>query len=420
MTDTIDSTTTDEPGRIFVDARAYTDFDGWHATAARLREQGPLYRVELPDRTPFWAVLGQPEMMEIERQSAIFTNEPTSSYTANRQSIDEPVEKGMVNTLINMDGDEHRAHRALVNDWFKPGQIKKLTEAVQAQATRSVDEMAAKGGSCDFATDVAMNFPLRVILEILGLPEEDFPRMLRLTQELFGGEDPDFERVGENEQMMAVIMDVIGLFTGLNAERRQTPTSDLASVIANGEIDGRPLEDMDTYGYYLIVATAGHDTTSNAIAGGMLALLQHPEQLARFQADPSLIDGAADEIVRWVSPVKHFMRSAQEDYTLANGFTVPRGDWLLLSYPSANRDERVFRDPFTFDITRDDADKHMGFGYGRHYCLGAHLARLEIRAIFHELISRLDSIELAGTPEQMASIIVSGPKRMPVTYSFKS
>jgi cytochrome P450 len=244
--------------------------------------------------------------------------------------------------------------------------------------------------------------------------------MLRLTQELFGSEDPDFERVGENDQMMAVIMDVIGLFTGLNAERRTHPTHDLATVIANGEINGKPLEDMDTYGYYLIVATAGHDTTSNAIAGGMQALLENPEQLQRLLDDPSLIDAATDEIVRWVSPVKHFMRSCQRDYTLAGGQEFKRGDWILLSYPSANRDERIFVDPFSFNIDRTDADKHLGFGFGRHYCLGAHIARLEIREFFKELFSRLDHIELAGRPEHMASIIVSGPKRLPVTYSFKS
>jgi cytochrome P450 len=413
------TTTIDERGRIFIDAAAYTDFDRWHEIAASMRAEGPIQRVDLGDRTPFYVVLGQPEMREIERNHTVFTNDPSPSYRPNRPSIDDIPERGMVNTLINMDGDEHKSHRALVNEWFKPAQVAKLDDRVRAQAKRTVDEMAAKGTECDFATDVAMNFPLRVILEILGLPEEDFPRMLRLTQELFGGEDPDFERVGENEQMMSVIMDVIGLFTGLNAERREHPSNDLATVIANGEIDGRPLEDIDTYGYYLIVATAGHDTTSNAVAGGMLALLQHPEELAKLQADPSLIDGAADEIVRWVSPVKHFMRSVREDHTLSGGFEFERGDWVLLSYPSANRDDRVFADPFTFDVTRSDVDKHMGFGYGRHYCLGAQLARLEIRALFRELIPRLDSIELAGTPEQMASIIVSGPKRMPVRFSFK-
>jgi cytochrome P450 len=318
-----------------------------------------------------------------------------------------------------MDGDEHKAHRALVNDWFKPGEVKKLADQVGIQATRSVDEMQRLGGSCDFAADIAMNYPLRVILDILGLPEEEFPKMLRLTQELFGDGDPDFQRAGEDDQAMAVIMDVITLFTGINAERRENPTSDLATVIANGQIDGKPLEDMDTYGYYLIVATAGHDTTSNAVAGGMQALLEHKAEWEKLQADPALVDGAADEIVRWVSPVKHFMRTAQQDYTLASGQTIAKGDWLLLSYQAANRDERVFTDPFTFDVTRPDSDRHLGFGFGRHYCLGAHLARLEIRAIFKELVARLDDIDLAGTTELTASVLVNGPKRMPVTYSFK-
>jgi len=167
------------------------------------------------------------------------------------------------------------------------------------------------------------------------------------------------------------------------------------------------------------VATAGHDTTSSAIAGGMQALLEHPDQLARLQADPALVDGACDEIVRWVSPVKHFMRSAREDYELA-GTPIARGDWLLLSYAAANRDERAFVDPYAFDITRADVDNHLGFGFGRHYCLGAHLARLEIRAFFRELLGRLDTIESAGDAPYVASNLVSGPKRMPVRYSFRS
>jgi len=412
-------TTTDDRGRIFTDAAAYADFDGWHVQAAALRDDGPVYRVDLPGRDPFWAVLGQPEVMEVERQADLFTNEPASTLLPHRPSIDEERPPAIINTLVQMDGEEHKRHRQLVNDWFKPGEIRKLTERVEQQARRSVDEMQALGGECDFASDVAMNYPLRVILEILGLPEDDFPRMLKLTQELFGAEDPDFERIGENEQMMAVIMDVIALFTGLNAERRDHPTADLASVIANGQIDGVPLEDTDTYGYYLIVATAGHDTTSSAIAGGMQALLDHPDQLARLQADPALIDGACDEIVRWVSPVKHFMRSARDDYRLAD-VDIARGDWLLLSYPSANRDARVFADPFRFDIERADVDGHLGFGFGRHYCLGAHLARLEMRAFFRELLPRLATIEATGDTPYVASTIVSGPKRMPVRYTFAS
>jgi cytochrome P450 len=275
--------------------------------------------------------------------------------------------------------------------------------------------MAARGDACDFAADIAAHFPLRVILSILGLPESDYPRMLRLTQELFGSEDPDYARVAADDAQIAVILDFIAYFSGLSADRRAHPTSDLASVIANARLEGQPLPDLETFGYYLIVATAGHDTTSSAIAGGLLALLQHPEELAKLRADPGLVDHAADEIVRWVSPVKHFMRTARDDHRLGPT-RIAKGDWLLLSYQSANRDEDVFVDPFRFDVTRSDADQSLGFGFGRHYCLGAHLAKLEIRALFRALVPRLEHIELDGEPSLMQSVLVSGPKSLPVRY----
>ena len=242
-----------------------------------------------------------------------------------------------------------------------------------------------------------MNYPLRVILDILGLPEEEFPRMLRLTQELFGDGDPDFQRSGEDDQAMAVIMDVITLFTGLNAERREHPTTDLATVIANGEIDGKPLEDMDTYGYYLIVATAGHDTTSNAVGGGMEALLEHPAELEKLHGRP-VADrrrrrrdralGEPGEALHAHRPAGLHARRRPGDHARATGCCS------RTSRPTATSGS--FDDPFTFDVTRPDSDKHLGFGFGRHYCLGAHLARLEIRALFKELIPRLEHIELAG------------------------
>jgi cytochrome P450 len=329
------------------------------------------------------------------------------------------------NTLVQMDGDEHRVHRALISDWFKPASIRRLTDQVNALARRAIDDMAATGGECDFAVDVAMNFPLRVILSILGLPESDYPRMLRLTQELFGTEDPDFTRAEggvvtdmSTDAGLAVIMDFFSYFTGVTASRRVTPTADLASMVANANIDGRPLDDTETFGYYLIVATAGHDTTSSGIAGGMLALLQHPDQLAALRADPSLMTNATDEIVRWVSPVKHFMRTAHVPWELS-GTAIEPGDWLLLSYQSANRDEAVFADPFRFDVARPNASQSLAFGFGRHYCLGSHLAKLEIRALFTELLARVDHIELAGEPQLMHSTLVSGPKKLPVRFHMK-
>ena len=413
----------EEPGRIFVEAAAYADFDTWHEIATRVRTQTPVFEVALPGRERFWAVTRHRDVMEVERHADEFTNHEGMVIMPERPPADAP--EMAANTLVQMDGDEHRVHRALISDWFKPASIRRLTDQVNALARRAIDDMAATGGECDFAVDVAMNFPLRVILSILGLPESDYPRMLRLTQELFGTEDPDFTRAEggvvtdmSTDAGLAVIMDFFSYFTGVTASRRATPTSDLASMVANANIDGRPLDDTETFGYYLIVATAGHDTTSSGIAGGMLALLQHPDQLAALRADPSLMANATDEIVRWVSPVKHFMRTAHVPWELS-GTAIEPGDWLLLSYQSANRDESVFADPFRFDVARPNAGQSLAFGFGRHYCLGSHLAKLEIRALFTELLARVDHIELAGEPQLMHSTLVSGPKKLPVRFRMK-
>jgi cytochrome P450 len=413
----------EEPGRIFVDAAAYADLDTWHEIATRLRAESPVFEVALPGRERFWAVTRHADVMEVERHADEFTNHEGMTIMVERPPADAP--PAAVNTLVQMDGDEHRVHRALISDWFKPASIRSLTDRVEALARRAIDDMAATGGECDFAVDVAMNFPLRVILSILGLPESDYPRMLRLTQELFGTEDPDFTRAEggvvtdmSTDAGMAVIMDFFAYFAGLTASRRTTPTPDLASMVANATIDGRPLEDTETFGYYLIVTTAGHDTTSSGIAGGMLALLQHPDQLAALRADPSLMANATDEIVRWVSPVKHFMRTAHVPWELS-GTAIEPGDWLLLSYQSANRDEAVFDDPFRFDVARSNANQSLAFGFGRHYCLGSHLAKLEIRALFTELLARVDHIELAGEPQLMHSTLVSGPKKLPVRFRMR-
>jgi cytochrome P450 len=413
----------EEPGRIFVDAAAYADPEIWHEIATGLRKRAPVFEVALPGREPFWALTRHADVMEVERNPDAFTNAEAAVLVVSRPPADAP--PSPVNTLVQMDGNDHRLHRGLINDWFKPASIRRLTDEIETLARRAVDEMAATGGECDFAVDVAMNFPLRVILSILGLPESDYPRMLRLTQELFGTEDPDFTRAEgastpdfASEAGTAVIMDFFAYFAELTASRRTEPTADLASMVANASIDGRPLEDVETFGYYLIVATAGHDTTSSAIAGGMLALLQHPDQLAALCADPGLMTNATDEIVRWVSPVKHFMRTAHAPWELS-GTAIAPGDWVLLSYQSANRDEAVFADPFRFDVARRDASQSLAFGFGRHYCLGSHLAKLEIRALFTELLSRVDHIELTGEPRLMHSTLVSGPKKLPVRFTMR-
>jgi cytochrome P450 len=410
------TTTVENLGTIFVDPAAYADPVAWHATAQRIREESPILKVQVEGYPDFWAITTHANVMEVERHPEIFTNAPYPTVTPS--SHVEVATNVPVKTLIQMDGDEHKAHRNIVNDWFKPVSVNSLQERIDTLALGSVDRMAAMGGRCDFANDVAVYFPLHVILAILGLPEDDYPRMLMLTQELFGAEDPDIARLVEDESQFGVLLEFMNYFTALTGNRRASPTGDLASVIANAEIDGQPLPDMDTLGHYLIIATAGHDTTSSVIAGGLLALLENTEQLALLQADPTLIHAAADELIRYVSPVKHFMRTCQEPFAVG-GVSFEPGDHLLLSFASANRDETVFTDASTLDVRRENAASQLAFGFGRHFCLGAHLARMEIRAIFRELLGRIEHIELDGDPTWIRANFVQGPKSIPISYQLR-
>jgi cytochrome P450 len=408
-----------ELGRIFADPAAYGDPMTWYEKAARLRGDAPIARVTLPEYQDFWAITRHADIMEIERNADVFTNAPVPALISRVQYEEQdPEELAPVKTLVQMDGDEHKAHRGIVNEWFKPASVKRLSDRVDELAAEWVDRMASMNGSCDFATDIAMHYPLQVILSILGLPEADHAKMLRLTQELFGAEDPDIGRVGDDATVLEVMLDFVSYFTELAGERRRDPTEDLASVIANAELNGSLLPDMDVMGFYLIIATAGHDTTSNSIAGGLLGLLEHRDQLERLQADPALIDNAADELIRYVSPVKHFVRTCRAPFEVGGVEFVP-GDVTLLSFASGNRDEAVFDQPFALDVGRPNASSHLAFGFGRHFCLGAHLARMEVRALFRELIGRLEWIELAGDPTFVQATLVSGPKSLPVRFQLR-
>jgi cytochrome P450 len=323
----------------------------------------------------------------------------------------------MLRTLIHMDDPDHKAFRAITSAWFLPGRIRALEERIRELAVRYIEHMGELGGSCDFVREVAVGFPLYVILSILGLPERDYPRMLQFTTEMFGSDDDELRRSRDQQEQMAVMLDLFQYFVALTADRRATPTDDLASVIANARIDGEPLNDFDAASYYVIIATAGHDTTSSSIAGGVEALLRHPDQMERLRRDPSLGPTAVEEMIRWETPVKEFMRTATEDRTIG-GQLVPSGDSVYLAYLSANRDEEVFRDPFRFDVGRQD-NKHVAFGHGVHFCLGAHLARLEMRVFFEELLARVNHLELGGEPSRSATVFVGGPKHLPISYRMR-
>jgi cytochrome P450 len=407
-----------EAGQIFVDPAAYADPTYFHRACAVLRADDPIHRVEHPDFAPFYALTKHADVLEVELHNREWENAPRP-VIANLEADQRRMEQGdLLRTLIHMDDPDHRNYRNLTSEWFLPKNLAKLDDRLAQLAKLSAARMVEMGGECDFARDVAMQYPLQVILTILGLPESDYPRMLRLTQELFGSADPELSRGVSMEDLIAVIQDFFAYFTELTDHRKAQPTGDLASVIANAQLDGQPIGLMEQISYYVIVATAGHDTTASAMAGGMQALIEHPEQLARLRDDPSLIPTAVDEIIRWTTPVKHFMRNCTTEYTL-RGHTFQPGDAVLLSYPSANRDEDVFTDPFTFDVGRSP-NKHLSFGFGVHYCLGAMLARMEIKALLTELVPRLRSIELAGEPAEMQTLFVGGLKRLPVRYDIAS
>ncbi|AKK25703.1 cytochrome P450 [Mycobacterium sp. EPa45] len=408
----------DDAARVLADPLAYTDEAGLHAALAHLRRHAPVSWVDVEGYRPFWAVTKHADIMDIERQNDLFTNDPRSILVATE--LDDKLradrEAGMgLSTLIHMDDPHHRDMRKIGADWFRPKAMRALKARCDELAKIYVDQMVERGPKLDFAQEIAVNYPLYVILTLLGLPESDFPRMLKLTQELFGGDDTEFQRGDSGDAMLAVLLDFFSYFSALTASRRENPTEDLTSAIANATINGEPLSDMDTASYYVIVASAGHDTTSAGIAGGLLELIRNPAELQRLQNDPGLMGTAVEEMIRCVVPVKEFMRTAQAD-TEVRGVPIAKGEAVLLSYVSANRDDEVFDDPMRFDVGRDP-NKHLSFGYGVHFCLGAALARMEMNSFFTELVPRIKSIELAGEPELMATTFVGGIKHLPIRYS---
>jgi cytochrome P450 len=411
---------TDPRGVIFIDPDAYTDPAEWHRVAAELRAESPVVRVEAEGWEPFYALTRHADVFDVSRHHDLWHN------TQKSMLMDEFTWQFILSlgidpkTLIHMDGDEHRDHRAVTNDWFKPAAVRHRQADIDAIAEEYVQKLADLGGECDFAQDVAVPYTLRVIMSIFGIPPEDEPVMLRLTQGIFGAADPEYlgDLTDPAELGTSAIAEFGEYFGALAADRRANPTDDLATVIANGQVQGCPLEQHAELWYFIIVATAGHDTTSYALSGGLEALLRHPDQLAALGDDPALVTNATEEIIRWTSPVRHFMRYAQED-TQVHGVDVAAGERVLLSYWSANRDEDVFTDPMSFDITRPDASELISFGVGAHYCLGSQFARRELRSFLPKLLARVDDLQLAGVPEWTAANFVGGVKHLPISYSMR-
>ena len=410
-----------------IDPRAYADGKQVDDAFAWLRREAPLEQAQPEGFDPFWVVTRHADILEVERQNELFHNGDRSTILTTIEA-DKKVREMMggsphlVRSLVQMDNPDHMAYRRLTQGSFVPQNLRALEGRIREIARGFIDRMAAHGSQCDFARDVAFLYPLHVIMEVIGVPESDEPRMLKLTPELFGSADPELSRSGGEAQttdegvdsIQSVVMDFMLYFNAITEDRRASPRNDLASVIANGTVNGQPLGHLEAMSYYIIAATAGHDTTSSTTAGALWALAENPEQFAKVKANPALIPGLIEESIRWVTPVKHFMRTATADAELA-GKKIAKGDWMMLSYPSGNRDEAVFTDPFKFDVERSP-NKHVAFGYGAHVCLGQHLARMEMRVLWEELFARLESVELDGAPRNMAASFVCGPKSVPIRF----
>ena len=383
-----------------------------------LRREDPVHYCEGASVDPFWAITKHADIIEISKNPTKFLNAPGVVILGEEQKASRGEGIGELRTIIEMDPPEHGKMRKVAAAWFTPRALGRLDEAINLSARRIVDQLAGDGdvAECDFATDVAARHPLRILATILGVAREQEDTILTLTNQLFASDDAELQRPGESrrEALMEIGMELFGLFSEIIEDRRANPRDDLASVLANARVDGEELGVMETFGYYLIVFTAGHDTTKNALAGGMRALLDHPEQVDVLRRDPSLVETAVEELVRWTTPVSYMRRTAAHDVEV-RGKTIREGDQMALFYCSANRDEEVFADGDVFRVDRDP-NPHLGFGIGEHFCMGAHLARRSQVALLRELLPRLEEAEITAEPEWIGSNFVVGLKHLPIRY----
>lgn len=404
----------------------YGDKGAPHDPWSALRGQ-PLHKVSPPGFQPFWPVTRHADITKISAQPEDFSNAADSIVVWNDEQMakndsGEPSPLRDMRTVIAMDPPEHRMFRKVASGFFTPRGIERLDEIVKESARGVIDALGTEG-EADFVSQVAQRHPLRVLGTILGISADLEDRLLELTQQLLAGDDPDYQRETEDRSTVSAELgaEFYEMFNTIIEDRRANPRDDLASMLANATLpDGEPLGLVETLGYYLIVFNAGHDTTRHSLAGAIGAFLEHPDQLeALTSGGPDIIDTAVEEVVRWTAPVNYMKRTALRDITLTDeefgDVTIPEGDALVLFYNAANRDERVFDDPYRFDITRSP-NRHLGFGWAEHYCLGAHLARASIAALLSEMQQRVELLETAGDATYTASSFIFGYKTLPVRY----
>jgi len=402
--------------------RAYGERGVPHDQWRQLRELDRLHHCAPEGFDAFYPVVRHDQICEISKHPQRFLNSfgIVLESAEQKRILEAEGGLGQLRAILVMDPPEHRDYRKIAAAWFTPRAIDRIAPIAEKSARALVDTLVERTrggeGECEFANEIAAAHPLRILSTVLGVPREKEPQLLRLTNELFAADDPDLQRKGEDRTraVQALAMEFFDLFNAIIEDRRANPTDDLATLLANGKVNGEPMGMLETLGYYLITFTAGHDTTKNALASGLHALAEHPAEFEKLRRNPDLVPSAVEEILRWTSPVNYMKRVVAEDLEF-RGQRFRKGENLVLFYASANRDEEVFEDPCTFRIDRDP-NPPLAFGIGEHVCLGAHLARQSQRALLRELIRRFDVLELAGEPVRIASSFVVGFKQLPIRY----
>jgi hypothetical protein len=410
-----------EAARFVISPDGHADDAGLQAAFKLLRAEAPVLWVDTPGMRPFWLLSRYGDISTVERRGAPFVAATrtflTSKITEDRleRMLGKPY---VLRGLLQMDEAEHTAYRAVAQPHLTPGALAAMEPWLESWADHIVSRVAGRTDAFDFTKDIAVPFSIRGIMRLLGLPEADDDQILKLSWGLVGPEDP-VRRLADHPTT-AICRAGLGFqsyFDPVAADRRACPRHDLSSVIATAEVHGEPMPDYERFSYYTMIATGGHDTIAFCLSGGMHALVEHPDQLAELRDDPSLIDTAIEEMLRWTTPGRHIVRTTTEDVELG-GQTIRQGEAVALFFNSANRDESVFADADQFRIDRRP-NPHLAFGLGRHHCIGAHMARLEMRALLKALLPRLDQVELAAPPRRTASTMVSGISSLPIRCAWR-
>jgi cholest-4-en-3-one 26-monooxygenase len=373
-----------------------------------LRRESPVYFHPETEGAGFWCITRADDLAAISHD----WEHNSSEWGITLHELPEEMLEQQRMMMLQMDPPRHTKLRLLVNKGFTPRMIGRLHDSVHEIARDIVDNIAERG-ECDFVVDVAAELPLQVIAEMMGVPKEDREKLFDWSNRMIGSEDPEYAVSEENAMEAATEMFLYA--NDLAAKKRANPGDDIISVLLQAEVEGETLSEMEFDLFFELLAVAGNETTRNLISHGMLALLENPDQRDKLLADPELLPGAVDEMLRYASPVMYMRRTARAE-TEIRGQTIKQGDKVALWYIAANHDPDVFENPHAFDVTRDAKDHEAFGGGGPHFCLGTHLAKLEIRVMFEEILARIPHMELAGDVERLRSNFINGIKHMPVKF----